>query len=165
MKELLFIPIVSLTAYLLFVYIKYGMSYSISASYKYLQGWEKTMFTLTMWAVAIPIMIVGINKVPNNYPEILFFLAGSGICLVGASPKYWSGKMELTAHLIGSYGGIGFGMLACLLYLFQPLTITLVTGYVLFAASQILIKKLQLPNFVYWLEIVALVVISLILYF
>jgi hypothetical protein len=110
-------------------------------------------------------MIVGINKVPNNYPEILFFLAGSGICLVGASPKYWSGKMELTAHLIGSYSGIGFGMLACLLYLFQPLTITLVTGYVLFAASQILIKKLQLPNFVYWLEIVALVVISLILYF
>ena len=56
-------------------------------------------------------------------------------------------------------------MFACLLYLFQPLTITLVTGYVLFAASQILIKKLQLPNFVYWLEIVALVVISLILYF
>lgn len=164
MKYLLIIPLATLSLYLLFVYVKYGMSYSISASYRYLQGWEKVLFTLTMWAVAIPIMILGIDSVPNNYPEILFFLAGAGICLVGASPAYWSGKMELTAHLIGSYGGIGFGMIACVLYLFSPLTVILVSLYAAFAASQMLIKKLQVKNYVYWLEVVALIVVCSILY-
>lgn len=164
MKYLLIIPLATLSLYLLFVHVKYGMSYSISASYRYLQGWEKVLFTLTMWAVAIPIMILGIDSVPNNYPEILFFLAGAGICLVGASPAYWSGKMELTAHLIGSYGGIGFGMIACVLYLFSPLTVILVSLYAAFAASQMLIKKLQVKNYVYWLEVVALIVVCSILY-
>lgn len=165
MKDLIIIPVATLTLYLLFVYVKYGMSYSISASYKYLQGWEKVLFTVTMWAVAIPIMIVGIDSVPNNYPEILFFLAGSGICLVGASPEYWSGKMELTAHLVGSYSGIGFGMLACLLYLFNPLAVILVSVYAAFVASQVLTKKFQLPNYVYWLEVAALIVVCVVLYF
>lgn len=165
MKELLIIPIATLSLYLLFVHIKYGMTYSISASYRYLQGWEKVLFTLTMWMVAIPVMFVGITAVPDDYTELLFFLSGAGICLVGASPAYWSGKMELTAHLIGSYGGIGFGMAACVLYLFSPLTVILVALYVAFVVSQMFSKKLQFQNYVYWLEIVALIIISSILYF
>jgi len=165
MKDLLFIPIITLANYLLYVYWRHEMTYSISATYRKLTGWERPLFTLTMWAVAIPIMIVGIDSVPNNSPEILFFLAGSGICLVGASPEYWTGKMELTAHLIGSYGGIGFGMLACLLYLFNPLSVILVSVYAGFVASQMLTKKLQIPNHVYWLEVAALIVVCVVLYF
>lgn len=164
MKALLLIPIITLTLYLIYVYWRHGMTKSISETYRKLIGWERPLFTITMWAVAIPIMIVGIESVPNNWPEVLFFLAGFGICLVGASPAYWSGKMELTAHLIGSYGGIGFGMIACVLYLFSPLTVILVSLYAAFAASQMLIKKLQVKNYVYWLEVVALIVVCSILY-
>lgn len=165
MKQLLLIPIITLAVYLIYVYWRHGMTYSISSSYRKLIGWEKPFFTLTMWAVAIPIMIVGIDSVPNNWPEILFFLAGSGICLVGASPEYWSGKMELTAHLIGSYAGIGLGMLACLIYLFSPLSIILVSAYAAFVISQMFIKKLRVPNYIYWIEVVALIIVCSILYF
>lgn len=164
MKALLLIPIITITLYLIYVYWRHGMTKSISATYKKLTGLEKPLFTITLWAVAVPVMIVGIDSVPNNWTEILFFLAGSGICLVGASPKYWSGKMELTAHLIGSYGGIGMGMIACVLYLFSPVVLILVASYLVFVIIQMFIKKLRINNYIYWIEILALINISTILY-
>lgn len=164
MKYLLLIPILTLAVYLLYVRIKYGMTKSVSATYKKLKGLEKPLFTITLWAVAIPIMIVGIESAPNNYPEILFFLAGAGICLVGASPMYWSGKMEKTAHYIGSYGGIGFGMIACIIYLFSPLILLSVSLYAIFVIIQMKVKKLQLNNHIYWIEVIALVTVCAILY-
>ncbi len=163
MKALLLIPIITLTLYLIYVYWRHGMTKSISETYRKLIGWERPLFTITMWAVAIPIMIVGIESVPNNWPEVLFFLAGFGICLVGASPAFWTNKMELTAHLIGSYGGIGMGMIACVLYLFSPLTVILVSLYTAFAASQMLTTKLRIKHHIYWIEVVALLVICIIL--
>ena len=164
MKALLLIPIITLTLYLIYVYWRHGMTKSISETYRKLIGWERPLFTITMWAVAIPIMIVGIESVPNNWPEVLFFLAGFDICLVGASPAFWTNKMELTAHLIGSYGGIGMGMIACLLYLFSPAVLLSVMGYLAFVIIQIFVKKLRINNYIYWMEVAALVVISGILY-
>jgi hypothetical protein len=141
------------------------MTHSISATYKKLTGAEKPLFTITLWAVAVPLMIVGIKSVPDNWPEILFFLAGTGICLVGASPAYWTNKMELTAHLIGSYAGIGFGMTACLIYCFSITTLTLISFYGLFILSQFFVKKIQLKNYTYWMEVLALVIICTVLFF
>ena len=140
------------------------MTESISATYKKLDEWEKPFFTITLWAVAIPIIIVGIDAVPENQPQILFFLAGSGICLVGASPKYWSDKMEKTAHYVGSYGGIGFGVIACLVYLFSPLTLLIIIPFTFYVLSQT-IDELKLPNHTYWVEIVSLLIVTAVLHF
>jgi hypothetical protein len=163
MKSLLLIPVITLTVYLLYVYWRHGMTKSISATYKKLNEWEKPFFTIVLWAVAIPVIVVGIDAVPENQPQILFFLAGSGICLVGASPKYWSGKMELIAHLIGSYGGIGLGVIACIVYLSSPLTLLLIIPFAFFVLSQT-IDDLKLQNHTYWVEIVSLLIVTAVLW-
>jgi hypothetical protein len=164
MKELLIIPFITVPIYLLYMYFKYGMTISISATYKHAKGLERLWFSATLVSIELPIMIVGIEAVQNDVSEVLFFIAGSLLCLVAASPAYWSNKMELTAHLIGSYGTISFGIIACIVYLFNPVTILLTGIYALFVISQFFINKLKLPNFKYWLEIGAIIVVPLILY-
>jgi len=163
MKQLLLIPLIIVPIYLLYVYFKYGMTKSISATYKHVKGLERPWFSFTLLSIAIPVMIVGIEAVPDNLPEVLFFIAGSLLCLVGASPKFWSGKMELTAHLIGSYGSIGLGMIACLVYFFNAPTIFYIGIYGLFVLSQFFVKWMRLPNHVYWVEVGAIIVIIFIL--
>jgi len=163
MKELLLVPILSLATYLLYVYIKYGMTISISETYRELKIKEKFLFTVTLWAVAIPIIIVSIETVKDQSP-VLFFIAGSLLMLVSASPTFWSGKMELTAHLIGSYGSIGIGIVACLDYFFNPITIYISGAYILLVVVQFFIKKLRLNNFIYWLEIGAIITVTWVLY-
>lgn len=163
MKELLWIPVFTVPIYLLYVYFKYGMTISISATYKHLKGLERLWFSATLVSIAIPIMIVGIESVPENLSEVLFFLAGSLLCLVAASPKFWSGKMELTAHLLGSYGSISLGMIACLVYFFNPPAIFYVGIYGLFVLSQFFMKWMRLPNHIYWVEIGAIIIILTIL--
>lgn len=164
MKDLLFIPIISLPVYLLYVYLKYGMTESISKTYRVIKGLERFWFTLTLWSIAIPVMVVGIEGVPSNWSEALFFFAGSLLALVGASPKFWSGRMELTAHLIGSYGSISLGMIASLVYFFNPATVALVGVYGAFVASQFFIKRIRISNFIYWIEVGAFVTITVILW-
>ncbi len=163
MKELLWIPVFTVTIYLLYVYLKYGMTISISATYKHVKGWERPWFSVTLCSIAIPVMIVGIEAVPVNKSEVLFFLAGSLLCLVGASPKFWSGKMELTAHLVGSYGSIGLGMIASLVYFFNAPTIFYVGIYGLFVLSQFFVSWMRLNNYIYWVEVGAIITIITIL--
>ena len=164
MKALLIIPIVALATYLLYVRIKYKMTASISDTYKIIKGWEKPWFTITLWCVAVPIIIVGIENIPENTPQILFFIAGGLIVLVSSSPEFWSNKRELTAHRIGSYGGISFGIVACLVHYYSLVTLILVTIFVVFAILQLLnIKQLKIPNHIYWIEVAAIVMVSLVL--
>ena len=161
MKELLLIPVFSLAIYLLYVYFRYGMTDSISATQRLLRGFEKPWFSVTLVAVAIPIIIVGINGISGERGQFLFFLAGAAICLVAASPAYWAGKHELTAHLVGSFGGIGFGMIACLVHYFSIETVALIAGFGLFALLAWIFK---LKNHTYWVEVMALVTVVLVLY-
>lgn len=156
MKELLLIPIITMTTYLIYVYIKYGMSKSISASYKFLKGIEKPIFSLVLWATAFPLIIVGLQNIPEGQVKILFFLSGALIALIGASPKYWIKSQEQIAHYVGSYGGIGLGMLALLIHFPTMITLGLVTLFALFTSSQFLTKVYRVNNFIYWVEVAAI---------
>lgn len=157
MKELLLIPIVVMASYLIWVYSKYGMSKSISASFKFLKGFEKVIFSLVLWAVAFPLIIVGLDGIPDGEVKILFFLSGSLIALIGASPTYWVKGQEQIAHYIGSYGGIGIGMLALLLHYISFTTLGLVSLFILFTSAQFLTKVYRVKNFIYWVEVAAII--------
>ena len=109
-------------------------------------------------------MIVGINNVPDNKSEILFFLSGSLIALIGASPMYWGGKdtQEYWAHIIGSYGGIITGMIAFLVYFyFLPIVWIFISLYAIFTFTS---TKFKLPNKIYWIEVGAIVTAISLLY-
>lgn len=161
MKNLLLIPIFSMTAYLLFIYLKYGKHKSISISYADLKTHEKPFFTLNLIFVAIPIMIVGIESTQNHLAEGLFFLAGFLITLIGASPAFWTNRMEHTAHMIGSYGGISLGMIACFVAGFPVLTLIPIFLFAGFTLIQFFVKKWQLWNYIYWIEVSALLAVVL----
>ncbi len=163
MKNLLLIPIFSMLIYLIYVYIKYGMTESISKTFAKLKPWEQPFFTIMLTAVAFPIMYIGIETAHTELAKGLFFLAGSLIVLVGASPKFWESRMENTAHLIGSYGGIGIGVIACFVAGFPVLSLIPVFIFVLFTGAQFLIEKSQLPNHIYWVEVMAFFSVALVL--
>jgi hypothetical protein len=159
MEKLLLISVLSLGSYLVWHYQKYGMSFSISATFQTLIGWERMLFTLTLWFTALPIIMVGIDKVPNGMPEILFFAAGACIFLVGAAPVYWksetaSDRQQARMHYIGSYGGIGLGMVASLVYFTSLSTWIIVGAYAVFVLAQMVLKW-SFKNYVYWVEIAA----------
>ncbi|MFV0269883.1 MAG: hypothetical protein ACK5HT_22420 [Draconibacterium sp.] len=168
MKTLLLIPLL-LIPYLLYVYWKYGMTKSISETYRFTQKWEKVWFTISMFLVAIPIMIVGFDVSDPEQVLILWLLAGGLICLIGATQVFWNGGMEHTAHMLGSYGGIGAGMLALLIHCTSVVTIALVNLFVVFAALQMIpwnkFEKYKIPHRIYWVEVAAIVTAQLALLF
>lgn len=169
MKTLLIIPIIALTVYLLYVYWRHGMTYSISATYQKLNTKEKILLPITLWCIAFPIMIVGMYEPGVYFARGLFFVAGFFLLLISVAPMYWknetlNNRQQAFMHYLGSYGGIGTGMIACLIYYSVLLTWVLVILYGGFVLSQFFIKKLRIPNHVYWLEVIALIIISTILY-
>ena len=164
MKNLLFISLIAPAIYLFYMYKMRGMTKSISATYKVAKGFEKIWFAVTLWAVAIPVMANGIELSQGKNFQFLFFFAGALICLVAASPVYWKDKHERTAHLIGSYGCIILGMLACLINLFSIFTLILVVAYAIFVGYQFLSVKQWVKNYVYWIEVAAIIDICLILF-
>jgi hypothetical protein len=163
MENLLIIPIVSMAAYLLYVYKKYGMTKSISATFQRLQKKEKILMPITLWLTAFPIMIVGVLKAPTLFTQVLFGIAGTLILLISVSPMYWksetkNNRNQALLHYVGSYGGIGIGMIACLLS-FTSLSVILIIGaYLLFVASQMLLKWKFVNNHIYWIEVIAIII-------
>ena len=110
---LLSIAAVIFSAYVGYIWFKYGVQKSISASYYKLKGWRQVFFTLVLWAFSMLVMIAS-----ESYKECynLMFFAGVGICFVGASPAIKSSKMTKLVHMIGAIGGIllGLAFLICI---------------------------------------------------
>lgn len=128
--------------YVSFVWIKYGVQESISASYYKLEGIEKMYFTFFCWGFAVPAIILTQSGI--------MFLAGVGICFVGAAPEFkapLSGKVHFTAAVIG----ILFSQLAILLN-FGLWEINIAFG--IFLAISVISK---IKNSVWWIEIAAFV--------
>lgn len=164
MKELLLIPFL-IVPYLVYMKRKAGMTVSISATAKHhTNAWEKLWFALSLWAVGVPLMIVGFD-VSGDGVLILWLLAGGFICLIGASQVYWNkeknGKMDTEgkAHMLGSYGGIGSGMVALLVHCSSWVTYLLVGAFVVFTAVQMIPKfdKYKLKHNIYWVEVAAII--------
>ena len=169
MKQLLLIPLL-IIPYLIYIRVKHGMTVSISATAKFHKSTlEKVWFGLSLWAVGIPLMIVGFESSDPEDTLILWLLAGGLICLIAAAQVFWKGGMEYKAHMIGSYGGIGSGMLALLIHCTSFITILLVSVFALFASVQLIpwkkFNKYKIKNRIYWVEVAAIVTAQLALYF
>lgn len=160
MKELLLIPFL-MVPYLVYMYRKAGMTVSISATAKHhTNAWEKLWFALSLWAVGVPLMVVGFDSSGDGV-LILWLLAGGFICLIGASQVYWKGGSEYTAHMLGSYGGIGSGMVALLVHCSSWPTYLFVGAFVVFTAVQMIpwakFEKYKLKHNIYWVEVAAII--------
>ena len=90
-------------AYVLFIWIKYGIQKSISESYYVLPKKWNFLFVLFCWLFAFPAMFLG-----NSY-WMLF--AGGGIVFVGAAAAMHTFPTRAW-HLSGAIGGIILSQLA-----------------------------------------------------
>jgi hypothetical protein len=98
------IMVVVFVAYVSFIWIKYGVQKSISDSYYRLPEKQKYLFTLFCWGFSIPAIILG-----NCF---LMFLAGTGICFVGAAAAFKGNEMEHWVHMAGAYTGVLLSQIA-----------------------------------------------------
>ena len=144
---------VAFWAYVIPMCIKYGIPTSISDSYYKLRRNLQGLFTLSMWGVAIPAIILGVEQ------SGLAFLAGVGIAFVGASPAFKSkdGKhsMEGTIHRIGALIGL----------IGSQLMILTVSGLPIVAASLFLACIAYLSKFrskiISFVEVIAFLAVDL----
>lgn len=149
MKELLIFGITFMIVYLIYVRLRYKMTFSISATYYELKN--KWFFTIAMWGFALPFMIVAAKG--------LFFLAGAGICFVGAAPRVGE-KYQISkwVHLAGSYIGVGLGTLAFWIY-YGMWWVPLIQ-----LAFTVPAMKYKLNNHTYWIEFLAIMLVTIHLY-
>lgn len=153
MINILLISVIALLSYSTYIAIRYGIQKDISHTYTLIK--EKWVFTLILWITAIPIMMVGEHG--------LLFFAGTGICFVGASPKYWE-KQEGIVHVVSAVGGIALATLWGIL--FGTWWIALI--YIIFVLLvQLEINKksiIKIRNSTWWVELGAFAMIIISLY-
>lgn len=133
-------------SYVGFIWIKYGIQKSISASYYALPENLRFLFTLFCWGFAIPAIILGVEVTP------LMFFAGGGICFVGAAPQIFE-KDVYRFHMIVAISGIVFSQLA-IFFGFHMLWLNLVS-IGLAGIIPFIFKK----TYFWWIEIVAFLAI------
>ena len=144
-------------SYVAFIWIRYGVQKSISDSFyrliedpKMPNALGQSLFTLFCWGFAFPAIIIGVDLTDN----VLMFLAGSGICFVGAAAAFKGDKMTHNVHMIGAYSGVVFSQLA-IAFLFKMYYVNI--AFILIAVlAQVFRKKLN-NNHVWWQEIAAFV--------
>ena len=143
MTALYIIMLTAFTTYILFVVKKYGIQESVSNSYYKLPENKRWIFTIALWMFAFPAIVLGVEH------SGLAFLAGAGICFVGAAPAFKE-DMEGTVHVVGALTGVIGGLLFMLvtgLWYVALITLALM-GVVLLIPA---LKK----NKTWWLELVA----------
>ena len=144
-------------SYVAFIWIRYDVQKSISDSFyrliedpKMPNAIGQSLFTFFCWGFAFPAIIIGVDLTDN----VLMFLAGSGICFVGAAAAFKGDKMTHNVHMIGAYSGVAFSQLA-IAFLFKMYYVNIV--FILIAVlAQVFRKKLNY-NHVWWQEIAAFV--------
>lgn len=136
------IMVLVFVSYVSFIWLKYGVQESISASYYALPKKYNFLFTLFCWGFAVPAIIASIDVTP------FMFFAGVGICFVGAAAQIndnWVNKIHSTAAILG----VLFSQLAIVFGYHMPL----VSGISI--AIIALLKLLALKNKTWWIELVA----------
>lgn len=129
-------------SYVSYIWIKFGIQKSISASYYALPENQRFLFTLFCWGFAFPAIIIGVEV------TLLMFFAGAGICFVGAASKILE-KDVYKIHMVAAIGGIIFSQLA-IFFGFHMLWLN-ITSVVLSAIILFLFKK----TYFWWIELVA----------
>jgi hypothetical protein len=139
MKYLLLISLLIFTAYNLYVYSLVGILKSVSASYYFIKS--KPLFTFVLWGFALPVIIAG--------DSVWFFLAGAGICFVGAAPNYKM-KLEGDVHYAAALSGIVFGLIGL---------VDKGLWYVALPTALLIVAINWIKNHTYWQELIAFYVI------
>ena len=127
--------------YVAFIWLKYGIQKSISASYYALPENLRILFTLFCWGFAFPAIIGGVDVTP------LMFFAGAGICFVGAAPQILE-KNVYKIHMIAAISGMVFSQLA-IFFGYHMLWLN-ITSVVLCAIIPFIFKK----TYFWWMELV-----------
>ena len=136
-------------SYISFIVSKYGVIPSISESYYRLPYSLKILFTLFIWGLAVPIMIVASTP--------LMLLACGFICVVGVTQTF---KLKLVGaiHSLAAIIGIGIGVLSLFFEFRTPLTaIAIIIGIAL-------LNIFKVNNKTWWSEIIAFTLILLSLF-
>lgn len=148
MKYLL-ISFIIFTLYVGLVTLKFGVLKSVSDSYYSIK--RKYLFTLALWGFALP-AIIAANLNGVTLPGVLMFLAGSGICFVGAAPEFRL-KLDGDVHVIAAVSGVVLGMASIWLFGYWYIS-------VLFAVASLVIR-FTLKNYTWYIEVLAFYLIML----
>jgi len=137
--------------YCLFIFKKYGVLNSISASYyKRLEDNNSRDFVIFCWGLGLPMFLYQ----PVWQAQLCFMLAGFLLCIVGIASHYKE-KFVDKIHNVGSFGAIVLGFAGIV---FQDHLWSIPT-VVLFLVSCLLIIKKRVSNRTWWVEVAAIVCI------
>lgn len=139
-------------SYLSFITYKYGVLQSISHSYYAMKDdlFGGMFFTLFIWCISFPIIVIGDTP--------LMFFAGAFLAFVGAATAFKDLKMTKRVHTIGAVGGIGFAFLSMIIdfQLKELIFFMIVISLILYL--------LKIKNIIWWIEILAFTLIIIGLY-
>ena len=151
---------ISITAYIIAIYVLFGQLPSISQSYYELEKrfgkkWHY-LFSLALALYAFPLMIAGLDLAQGSPFQFLMFLAPAGIMFTAAAPQF---KETLTdrVHFIGAGFGVINGLLAIILIFQFKLVFVCVTGALL------IVSLLPIKTKLFWIEVGAIYTIHAVL--
>lgn len=135
--------------YVSWILSREGMIPSISESYYRLPYSLKVFFTLFIWGMAVPIMIVSATP--------LMIAACFFICMVGTTQTF---KIKLVGiiHTFAAMTGIGLGVLSLFFEFRTPLTAIAII------MSAAVLYGFNVKNKVFWTEIISFTMILLSLF-
>lgn len=137
--------------YVGYIWSKYGVLKSISQSYYELPKNLQPLFTFFCWGFALPAIILGSSG--------LMFLAGAGICFVGAAAAFQE-QMTHEVHMVGAGIGVAASQLAIAIqYGMWPVSVAFI------GISLLLLLFRKQINFkhIWWIEIFAFLSICIVL--
>ena len=151
MIALYFVMLVVFFSYVGYIWAKYGVQTSISQSYYVLPEKLRPLMTFFCWGFALPAIILGSSGV--------MFLAGAGICFVGAAAAFQE-EMTHEVHMIGAGVGVLASQLA-IIFQYGMWPITAVFAGI--SISLLLFAKQIKEKQIWWIEIAAFLSICLVL--
>lgn len=104
MKWLFIISLIIYLLYNLIIILLFKFPVSLSSTHYLFLNTKKrytNLFTITMWAISIPLLIFGLEITPVNYKFILF-ISISALCFVGAAPYFKNKELENNVHNIST---------------------------------------------------------------
>lgn len=131
------------TAYIAWIWSRYGVLDSISDSW-YRLGKKSPLFTLFIWAIALPMCFM------NN---MWYFFAGAFLCFTGAAAEF---KRSLTdkVHGIGAVGGIALSLVGLTLN-------NVIWPVIAVVVISLSLRYLKVSNTTWWVEIAAFIIIEI----
>lgn len=139
---LLTLSLLTFGGYVDYIWGKYGVQKSISMSIYCLPKNRRWIFTLVLFAFAVPIIIVTQDKI--LMPIAAWLVAG-----VGAACNILGSKITKTVHMVGAVGGIVLAYFS--LFYEYNYWITIVISAILIIFALIILKK----NKIWWVEVIA----------